>query len=153
MSRIKLRMRDISLLERLRYASLEIGDLPVDSIARLTELGLVTKVLGCCEITRKGQLAYYRQHFLKTPRRRVAHVTRRNPMYLSEVRADKPGFIGALGTLFGENGVNVATFNLGRDEPGGNAIALIETDAPISDEVLAQVRALPNVVQAARLSF
>ena len=44
-------------------------------------------------------------------------------------------------------------FNLGRDEPGGNAIALIETDAPISDQVLDQVRVLPHVVQAARLSF
>ncbi len=75
------------------------------------------------------------------------------PNMLYTTNADKPGFIGALGTLFGENGVNVATFNLGRDKPGGNAIALVETDAPISDEVLNQVRELPHVMQAARLSF
>ena len=55
--------------------------------------------------------------------------------------------------LLGANDVNIATFNLGRDKPGGNAIALIETDAPVSDEVLAKVRTLPHVVQAARLSF
>ena len=29
--------------------------------------------------------------------------------------ADKPGFIGAFGSLLGEAGVNIATFNLGRD--------------------------------------
>ncbi|MHA1164846.1 MAG: phosphoglycerate dehydrogenase [Alphaproteobacteria bacterium] len=75
------------------------------------------------------------------------------PNMLYTTNADKPGFIGALGMVFGESGVNVATFNLGRDEPGGNAIALIETDAPISDEVLDQVRGLPHVMQAARLSF
>jgi D-3-phosphoglycerate dehydrogenase len=75
------------------------------------------------------------------------------PNMLYTTNADKPGFIGALGTVLGDNSVNVATFNLGRDEPGGNAIALIETDAPITDEVLAKVRALPHVVQAARLSF
>ncbi len=75
------------------------------------------------------------------------------PSMLYTTNADKPGFIGALGMLFGENGVNVATFNLGRDKPGGNAIALVETDAPISDEVLNQVRELPHVMQAARLSF
>jgi D-3-phosphoglycerate dehydrogenase len=75
------------------------------------------------------------------------------PHMLYTTNADKPGYIGAVGTIFGENGVNVATFNLGRDKPGGNAIALIETDAPITDEVLARVRALPHVVQASRLSF
>ncbi len=75
------------------------------------------------------------------------------PYMLYTTNADKPGYIGAVGTLFGEAGVNVATFNLGRDVPGGNAIALIETDAPISDEVLDRVRKLPHVMQAARLSF
>ncbi|MGD9866400.1 MAG: phosphoglycerate dehydrogenase [Hyphomicrobiales bacterium] len=72
---------------------------------------------------------------------------------LYTTNADKPGYIGAIGTLFGKNDVNVATFNLGRDKPGGDAIALIETDGPVSDEVLKQVQALPHVVQAKRLSF
>jgi len=72
---------------------------------------------------------------------------------LYTTNADKPGYIGAVGVLLGDSGVNVATFNLGRDKPGGNAIALIETDTPISDKVLKQLRALPHVVKAARLSF
>lgn len=84
MSRIKLRSGDIALLGRLNFVPLEIGDLPVDSVARLTALGLVSKVLGCCEITRKGQLTLHRQHFLKASRRRIARVTRRNPMFLQE---------------------------------------------------------------------
>ena len=75
------------------------------------------------------------------------------PHMLYTTNADKPGYIGAVGTLFGQNDVNVATFSLGRDAPGGNAIALIETDGPITDDVLSQVRGLPHVVQAARLSF
>ena len=72
MSRIKLRSKDISLLERLYSAPLEIGNLPAESVARLSALGLVMKVLGCCEITLKGQLTYHRQHFLKASRRRIA---------------------------------------------------------------------------------
>jgi len=75
------------------------------------------------------------------------------PHMLYTTNADKPGFIGALGTIFGQNGVNVATFNLGRDKPGGNAIALIETDEPIPDDVLLKVRELAHVVQATRLNF
>lgn len=75
------------------------------------------------------------------------------PNMLYTTNADKPGYIGALGTIFGEEGVNVATFNLGRDKPGGNAIALIETDDALSDSTLARVRDLPHVMQAARLFF
>ncbi len=67
--------------------------------------------------------------------------------------ADKPGYIGALGTLLGENAVNIATFSLGREAPGGKAIALVQTDDPVTDEVLAKVRGLPHVVRASRLRF
>ncbi len=66
---------------------------------------------------------------------------------------DRPGFIGRLGTVLGEAGVNIATFHLGRDAAGGNAIALIEIDGPMSEAVLAMVRAIPLVVQAKALNF
>jgi D-3-phosphoglycerate dehydrogenase len=66
---------------------------------------------------------------------------------------DQPGLIGALGTVLGDNGVNVATFHLGRAEEGGDAIALIGVDQPINDAVLTAVRALPHVGQAKALNF
>jgi D-3-phosphoglycerate dehydrogenase len=66
---------------------------------------------------------------------------------------DKPGFIGRVGTALGEAGVNIATFHLGRNAPGGDAICLIEVDASISPTLLAQLRSLPHVVQAKTLSF
>ena len=75
------------------------------------------------------------------------------PNMLYTTNADKPGYIGAIGMLFGENNVNVATFNLGRDKPGGDAIALIEIDQPVTDAVLKKVRSLPHVMQAQRLRF
>jgi D-3-phosphoglycerate dehydrogenase len=66
---------------------------------------------------------------------------------------DKPGVIGALGTALGEAGVNIASFNLGRAAPGGDAIALIEIDGPAPPEVLARLRGLPNVVQVKAMEF
>ena len=39
----------------------------------------------------------------------------------------------------GEAGVNIATFNLGRDKPGGDAICMVAVDEPVSEEVLAKV--------------
>lgn len=66
---------------------------------------------------------------------------------------DKPGFIGALGSLLGQHGVNIATFHLGRAEAGGDAILLTQVDQPLTDVILEEVRALPQVVQAKALSF
>jgi D-3-phosphoglycerate dehydrogenase len=74
-----------------------------------------------------------------------------NMLYIAN--EDNPGFIGRLGTLLGQEEVNIANFNLGRLAPGVDAIALVEIDEPISDEVLARVRALEDVVQAKRLSL
>ena len=76
-----------------------------------------------------------------------------SPHMLYTENADKPGHIGALGTLLGSEGVNIATFNLGREELGGKAIALVSVDERVEDGVIAKVRALPHVVLASRLSF
>jgi len=66
---------------------------------------------------------------------------------------DKPGLIGALGTLFSTHGVNIASFHLGRTEAGGDAIALVELDSDLSDSVLQEISALPLVTQAKRVNF
>jgi D-3-phosphoglycerate dehydrogenase len=67
--------------------------------------------------------------------------------------ADKPGFIGRFGMVMGEAGVNIATMDLGRDKPGGEAICVVTVDEPVSDKVLAAVKALPMVQRVNRLSF
>ena len=67
--------------------------------------------------------------------------------------SDKPGYIGALGSILGAAKVNIASFSLGRNRPGGEAIALCEVDEPVSDTVLAAIRALPQVVRVTRLGF
>ena len=66
---------------------------------------------------------------------------------------DKPGFIGALGSLLSEAKINIATFNLGRTASGGDAICLVGVDQTLSDDLLAKVRALPHVKEARALAF
>ena len=75
------------------------------------------------------------------------------PSMLYITNQDRPGFIGRLGTLLGNEKVNIATFNLGRSAPGEDAISLIDVDGPVSEGVLEKVGALEGVVQAKRLSF
>jgi D-3-phosphoglycerate dehydrogenase len=75
------------------------------------------------------------------------------PSMIYITNLDKPGFIGKFSSTLGDAGINIATFHVGRESPGGNAIALIEIDGELPPEVLAKVRALPQVQQAKLLHF
>jgi D-3-phosphoglycerate dehydrogenase / 2-oxoglutarate reductase len=75
------------------------------------------------------------------------------PHMLYITNDDKPGFIGRLGTLLGENKVNIATFHLGRDKPGGSAIALVQVDQPLPPPLVDKIAKLESVVQAKVLGF
>jgi D-3-phosphoglycerate dehydrogenase len=75
------------------------------------------------------------------------------PAMLYVNNLDKPGFIGALGHLLGETGVNIATFNLGRVAAGDDAIALVGVDQAPDDVLIAKIRALPYVKEARALTF
>jgi D-3-phosphoglycerate dehydrogenase len=67
------------------------------------------------------------------------------PVMLYINNLDKPGFIGALGTLLGEAKINIATFNLGRVASGEDAIALVGVDQVVPPQVLDKIRDLPKV--------
>jgi D-3-phosphoglycerate dehydrogenase len=75
------------------------------------------------------------------------------PAMLYVNNLDKPGFIGALGALLGDAGVNIATFNLGRRQAGEDAIALVGVDSAPDDALLERVKALPHVKEARALRF
>lgn len=66
---------------------------------------------------------------------------------------DVPGIIGVLGSIMGRNDVNIANFTLGRAAEGGQAIALLYVDAPVSDVVLADLQATGKFNQVSRLEF
>jgi D-3-phosphoglycerate dehydrogenase / 2-oxoglutarate reductase len=69
------------------------------------------------------------------------------------VNEDMPGFIGRLGTLLGEEGVNIGTFSLGRREAGGEAVALVSVDSHIGPDLVQRLQALPGVKTVKPLRF
>ena len=61
---------------------------------------------------------------------------------------DVPGVIGRIGTTLGQGAVNISRFHLGRRERGGEAMAVIEVDQPLSRETLESLRSLEQVISA-----
>jgi len=66
---------------------------------------------------------------------------------------DAPGIIGLLGTTFGAAGVNIANFQLGRNRPGGDAIALLYLDSPMPEDLLKTVLSHKEIISAKPLRF
>jgi D-3-phosphoglycerate dehydrogenase len=75
------------------------------------------------------------------------------PSMIYITNLDKPGFIGKFSSTLGDAGINIATFHVGREAAGGNAVALIEIDGELPPEVLDRVRDLPQVQSAKPLRF
>jgi len=64
---------------------------------------------------------------------------------------DVPGVVGRVGTLLGENHINIAGLELGREHVGGMALSLFHVDEPVPDAVLETLRTHPHVVSATLL--
>jgi len=61
---------------------------------------------------------------------------------------DVPGMVGKVGTILGENEINIASMQVGRERIGGEAIMLLSVDNPISEEVLRKIRETEGIEDA-----
>ncbi|MBR2654882.1 MAG: phosphoglycerate dehydrogenase, partial [Loktanella sp.] len=66
---------------------------------------------------------------------------------------DTPGIIGLLGTILGNNDVNIANFTLGRAEAKAEAIALLYLDEPLPEVAISELRATGKFKQIKPLRF
>ena len=75
----------------------------------------------------------------------------KNMLYVTN--KDVPGLIGHLGSILGEDNINIASFNLGRNAPLKDAMALIGVDSSISEKVIKNVKKLDSIVSVISLEF
>jgi D-3-phosphoglycerate dehydrogenase len=66
---------------------------------------------------------------------------------------DKPGVMGALCTLLGRFNINIAAMSLGREQPGGEAVVILNVDSLVPREVMEQIRSLDNIWEAKLVSL
>jgi len=71
--------------------------------------------------------------------------------------ADVPGVIGFVGSELGRNGINIASFSLGRIEPAAGqvatAVSVVQTDQEIPQRVLAELLENPALMAARSVHF
>ena len=68
--------------------------------------------------------------------------------FLIVTNDDRPGMVGIMGTLLGEANANIANLSLARNRSAGNAVTVIELDAPLDSGVMDAVRRTGGVLKA-----
>ena len=53
---------------------------------------------------------------------------------------DRPGVVGRVGSILGEHDVNIASMQVGRDAPRGNAMMILAVDDQVAPEVLSRLK-------------
>jgi D-3-phosphoglycerate dehydrogenase len=59
---------------------------------------------------------------------------------------DKPGIIGAIGTILAQANINIAGITLGREDQAGVAVSVVNVDSDIPDEVIVKLRQTQNIL-------
>ncbi|MFP5318449.1 MAG: phosphoglycerate dehydrogenase [Acidimicrobiia bacterium] len=65
---------------------------------------------------------------------------------------DRPGMIGIVGTRLGAAGLNISDMDVGRSPSGEAALMVLTTDQPVPDDVLADLRAEPGILEVHSLT-
>jgi D-3-phosphoglycerate dehydrogenase len=52
---------------------------------------------------------------------------------------DEPGIVGKMGTILGNEHINIAALRMGRNELGGEAVSILNVDSEVSKELLAKL--------------
>ncbi len=60
--------------------------------------------------------------------------------FLVSRHEDRPGVVGSFGTILGKHDVNIASMQVGRDAPRGNAMMILAVDDAVGEDVLARLR-------------
>lgn len=58
---------------------------------------------------------------------------------------DRPGMIGKIGTLLGQNEINIASMDVGRSSVGGQAVMVINIDNTVPKEILEKIRQIDGI--------
>ena len=66
---------------------------------------------------------------------------------------DKPGVIGAVGTLLGRHGINVSRMQVGLQRARREAMELWNVDSEVPEPILAELRALPAIKQVTQVEL
>ena len=60
---------------------------------------------------------------------------------------DRAGVVGNIGLTMGKHDINITSMHIAGNPKGDRAMALVKIDRPVSEEILEELKALPNLIE------
>ncbi|MBN1690520.1 MAG: phosphoglycerate dehydrogenase [Dehalococcoidia bacterium] len=67
--------------------------------------------------------------------------------FMLTYHTDKPGVIGAVGTITGKSNINISAMQVARITPRGEALMILTLDEPAADDIIDQIRHVPGITE------
>ncbi len=66
---------------------------------------------------------------------------------------DRPGVIGGIGKILGDNNINIARMHFGRETEGGMAISVVSVDGELNTEILEKIKQVPHILSVKMINI
>lgn len=122
-------------------------------VSKTERKGDFTNLISVETRTEKQELVIWGTIFAKSDLRIVKinryHVEAHPSGYMLVIRnRDVPGVVGQIGTILGQNRINIAEMTFGREKPGGRAVTVLNVDSIIPKNVLEKIKHCKNIFDA-----
>ncbi len=115
---------------------------------------------NCITVVAKGEerQAVIRGTYIENYGPRIVHINGFNIDFIPEgnllyvLHKDRPGVIGRVGKILGDNDINIGAMQVGRKEAGGDAIMILTVDKEVCDPVIEELSKLDDILYINRLS-
>jgi D-3-phosphoglycerate dehydrogenase len=138
-------------------AELKLKELGVELVeSKSSSLDKYTNLITVKFTTKKKELAVSGTVFAKDVERIVDFFGYKldfepTPHVIALQNVDVPGIIGKVGTMLGENNINIGAMQWSRNRRGDKAVSFVSVDADISDDLLKKLLTIEGVLKASRL--
>ncbi len=116
---------------------------------------------NCITVVAKGEerQAIIRGTYIENYGPRIVHINDFNIDFIPEgnllyvLHKDRPGVIGRVGKILGDQNINIGTMQVGRKEAGGDAIMILGVDKEVDDTTAEMISKLDGILYVNRLTL
>ncbi|MGN1401258.1 MAG: phosphoglycerate dehydrogenase [Bacillus sp. (in: firmicutes)] len=151
-SRIDLAVNDVNAMLVAKERGITIGEKISQNTSGYTNSINVTVKGDASQLEVKGTyIDHYGPRVVSLNGFAIDFVPSGNLLYIQHT--DKPGVIGRVGKVLGDNGINIATMQVGRKQAGGEAIMVLSFDKPLSEEMYAKMLELDDITSLHKINI
>lgn len=151
-NRIDVHVNEVNALLAAKERGITVGEkIAGDSFGYANSITVVAKVNEKQFTIRGTYIDHYGPRIVFINDFNIDFLPEGNLLYIQHM--DRPGVIGRVGQILGDNSINIATMQVGRKQAGGEAIMVLSFDKPLDDSTLELLNSLDDIVSINRMNL